>query len=72
MPTTRRTFAPAKVIAAAQAESRGSITARMRGYRSITAPINVFDSTVSRHQEGPGIFLEGFVRKPDGRLLGRL
>jgi len=50
-----------EVIAAAQAESRGSITARMWVYRSITAPINVFDFTVSRHQEGPGIFLEGFV-----------
>jgi len=50
-----------EVIAAAQAEARGSITARMWVYRSITAPINVFDFTVSRHQEGPGIFLEGFV-----------
>jgi transposase len=50
-----------EVIAAAQAESRGSITARMWVYRSITAPINVFDFTVSRHQEGPGIFLDGFV-----------
>ena len=50
-----------EVIAAAQAESRGSITARMWVYRSITAPINVFDFTVSRHRDGPEIFLDGFI-----------
>jgi len=50
-----------EVIAAAQAESRGSITARMWAYRSITAPINVFDFTVSRHRDGPELFLEGFT-----------
>jgi hypothetical protein len=50
-----------EVIAAAQAESRGSITARMWVYRSITAPINVFDFTVSRHRDGPELFLDGFT-----------
>ena len=50
-----------EVIAAAQAESRGSLTARMWVYRSITAPINVFDFTVSRHRDGPEIFLDGFI-----------
>ena len=50
-----------EVIAAAQAEQRGSITARMWVYRSITAPINVFDFTVSRHRDGPDLFLEGFA-----------
>jgi transposase len=50
-----------EVIAAAQAESRGSITARMWVYRSVTAPINVFDFTVSRHRDGPELFLDGFV-----------
>ena len=50
-----------ELIAAAQAEARGSITARMWVYRSITAPINVFDFTVSRHREGPEIFLDGFT-----------
>jgi transposase len=49
------------VIAAAQAESRGSITARIWVYRSITAPINVFDFTVSRHRDGPELFLDGFM-----------
>jgi hypothetical protein len=50
-----------EVIAAAQAESRGSITARMWVYRCITAPINVFDFTVSRHRDGPELFLDGFT-----------
>ena len=50
-----------EVIAAAQAEDRGSITARMWVYRSITDPINLFDFTVSRHRDGPELFLEGFT-----------
>jgi transposase len=50
-----------EVIDAAQAEQRGSITARMWVYRSITAPINVFDFTVSRHRDGPDLFLDGFA-----------
>ena len=50
-----------ELIAAAQAESRGSITARMWVYRSIAAPINVFDFTVSRHRDGPELFLDGFT-----------
>ena len=50
-----------EVIAAAQAESRGSITGRMWVYRSITALINVFDFTVSRHRDGPELFLDGFT-----------
>lgn len=50
-----------EVIAAAQAELRGSITARMWVYRSVTALINVFDFTVSRHRDGPELFLDGFA-----------
>jgi transposase len=49
------------VIAEAQAKLQGSITSRMWVYRSITAPINVFDFTVSRHRDGPELFLDGFV-----------
>ena len=30
-------------------------------YRSVTAPINVFDFTVSRHRDGPLLFLQGFA-----------
>jgi len=50
-----------ELIAAAQAESRRSITARMGGYRSITVPINVFDFTIIRHRDGPELFLDGFT-----------
>jgi len=50
-----------EVIAAAQADHRGSITARMWVYRSVTAPINVFDFTVSRHRDGPLLVLQGFA-----------
>lgn len=50
-----------EVIAAAHAEGKKSITARMWAYRSITAPIDVFDFTVSRHRDGPELFLEGFT-----------
>lgn len=50
-----------EVIAAAHAEGKKSITARMWAYRSITAPIDVFDFTVSRHRDGPELFLDGFT-----------
>ena len=50
-----------EVIADALAEHRGSITARMWTYRSLTQPINVFDFTVSRHRDGPELFLDGFT-----------
>jgi len=52
-----------EVIAAAHAEARKSISARMWAYRGITVPINVFDFTVSRHRDGPEIFLDGFTGK---------
>jgi hypothetical protein len=49
-----------EVIAKAREQQRGSITARMWVYRSVTTPINVFDFTVSRHRDGPAHFLRGF------------
>ena len=52
-----------EVIAAAQAEARGSITARMWVYRSITAPINARDLTVSRHRRCPSA-ASPFSRNP--------
>jgi transposase len=52
-----------EVIAAAHAEARKSIIARMWAYRGITVPINVFDFTVSRHRDGPQIFLDGYAGK---------
>ena len=50
-----------EVIADAREKARGSITARMWVYRSVTRPINVFDFTVSRHRDGPELFLDGFA-----------
>ena len=50
-----------EVIADALDQHRGSITARMWVYRSLTQPINVFDFTVSRHRDGPELFLDGFT-----------
>jgi transposase len=50
-----------EVIAKAREQQRGSITARMWAYRSVTIPINIFDFTVSRHRDGPAHFLEGFT-----------
>jgi transposase len=49
-----------EVIAAALEPRRASVTARMWAYRSVTEPINLFDFTVSRHRDGPEIFLSGF------------
>lgn len=42
-----------EVFSEAQAEGRKSVSGRMWAYRSLTAPINVFDFTVSRHRDGP-------------------
>jgi len=50
-----------EVIAAAQAELRGSLTARMWVYRSITAPIIVFYLHGQPPSGRPRMFLEGFV-----------
>jgi transposase len=43
-----------------------SLTARMWAYRSLTAPLNYFDFTTSRHRDGPAEVLATF----DGTLLG--
>jgi transposase len=52
-----------EVFTEAQAEGRKSVSGRMWAYRSLTAPINVFDFTVSRHRDGPDDVLVagGFV-----------
>ncbi len=47
----------AEVIAKAKAENRKSILAKMWAYRGASVPINVFDFTVSRHRDGPDLFL---------------
>ena len=47
----------AEVFAAARAEKKPSVTARMWVYRSVAVLLNVFDFTVSRHRDGPDQFL---------------
>jgi transposase len=47
----------AEVFAAARAEKKPSVTARMWAYRSVLVPLNVFDFTVSHHRDGPDQFL---------------
>ena len=49
-----------EVFSEAAAESRRSVTARMWAYRSVTAPLTVFDFTVSRHRDGPDLMLANF------------
>ncbi|MCS7465133.1 transposase, partial [Stieleria sp. ICT_E10.1] len=57
-----------EVLAAAIANNRKSILAKMWAYRGVNLPINVFDFTVSRHRDGPDLFLvdSGY----EGTLLG--
>ena len=43
-----------------------SVSARMWAYRSMIIPLNVFDFTVSRHRDGPELFLRDF----SGTMLG--
>ena len=38
-----------------------SVSARMWAYRSMIIPLNVFDFTVSRHRDGPDMFLKDFT-----------
>lgn len=52
-----------QVFSDAFAEGKPSVKARMWAYRSMTLSLQVFDFTVSRHREGPDLFLEGFEGK---------
>lgn len=47
----------AEVIEKALAANEKSILAKMWAYRGTSVPINVFDFTVSRHRDGPDLFL---------------
>jgi transposase len=55
-----------EVFSAAMKENKKSVTARMWAYRSLTAPVNVFDFTVSRHRDGADAFLV------DSQFTGKL
>ena len=64
-PKSRRV---AEVIAKAKAENAKSVRAKMWAYRGVSVPINVFDFTVSRHRDGPDLFL--IDNDYEGTLLG--
>ncbi|WP_342190217.1 transposase [Stieleria varia] len=64
-PKSRRA---AEVIAKAKEENAKSVRAKMWAYRGVSVPINVFDFTVSRHRDGPDLFL--IDRDYEGTLLG--
>jgi transposase len=49
-----------EVFTAARSEGKTSVSGRMWAYRSMTIPLNVFDFTVSRHRDGPDVFLEDY------------
>jgi hypothetical protein len=49
-----------EVLQEALDRRKPSVSARMWAYRGLTVPINVFDFTVSRHRDGPELFLQDF------------
>lgn len=57
-----------EVFEAAKSQGLKSILAKMWAYRGVSIPVNVFDFTVSRHRDGPDLFLvdSGY----EGTLLG--
>jgi transposase len=57
-----------EVFEAAKSQGLKSIVAKMWAYRGVHVPINVFDFTVSRHRDGPDLFLVD--RGYEGTLLG--
>jgi hypothetical protein len=49
-----------EVFTAARSKGKTSVSGRMWAYRSMTIPLNVFDFTVSRHRDGPDVFLKNY------------
>lgn len=47
-------------------KNKPSVSGRMWAYRGVIVPLNVFDFTVSRHRDGPVLFLKDFR----GTLMG--
>lgn len=64
-PKSRRV---AEVINKAKAEGAKSIAAKMWAYRGVSVPLNIFDFTISRHRDGPDLFL--IDKNYRGTLLG--
>ena len=58
----------AEIIAAAKEAGEKSIQTKMWAYRGVHVPINGFDFTISRHRDGPDLFLVD--SDYEGTLLG--
>ena len=56
------------VIQEALSNNKPHVKAKMWAYRGISVPLNVFDFTVSRHRDGPDLFL--IDNNYEGTLLG--
>jgi len=52
-----------EVFTNAVAKGKRSVSGRMWAYRGMTVPLSVFDFTVSRHRDGPDLFLKDFRGK---------
>lgn len=57
-----------EVISHAIATKKKSLTAKMWVYRGMNIPLNIFDFTVSRHRDGPDLFL--IDNDYEGTLIG--
>jgi transposase len=57
-----------EVISNAIATKKKSLTAKMWVYRGMSIPLNIFDFTVSRHRDGPDLFL--IDNDYEGTLIG--
>ncbi len=64
-PKSRRA---AEVITAAINSQKRHVSAKMWAYRGMQIPLNVFDFTVSRHRDGPDLFV--IDSKYKGTILG--
>ncbi|MEZ6064041.1 MAG: IS66 family transposase [Planctomycetaceae bacterium] len=64
-PKSRRVH---EVIRDAVAAKKKSINAKMWVYRGLHVPLNIFDFTVSRHRDGPDLFL--IDNNYEGTLIG--
>jgi len=67
-PNDRKSVRAHEVIAAAIDAKQRHVNAKFWAYRGVTIPINVFDFTVSRHRDGPDLFL--IDANYQGTLLG--
>ena len=52
-----------EVFSEAKKNGKPSVSARMWAYRGMIVPLNLFDFTVSRHRDGPDLFLQDFRGK---------